>query len=272
MTEKRGRGRPRKPEGQAHIEMFAVRLSDDEKQAIGDAAARADKSMSTWARHALVAATGNMPNALLASGPQMALPAINAGSGKLPIANGYFWAAERLCDMLETGKAPADTVVYPAMFLMRHGLELAFKELIAGFAFELRKSETVRGHDLKTLWSQLENHLNWWVSERRCKPLEQPPPEFDEVMKNAAHIVSILHEIDPAGEDARYETTKSSSSGERLTRARLPQINLSTLADMTRKLAAWSQFVLYERDEEVEFLRSSRREREHLDVATVNPK
>lgn len=54
---KRAPGRPPKPEGTAKVGMFTLRLSEDERLAIEAAAERAGKSVSQWARDALVRAS-----------------------------------------------------------------------------------------------------------------------------------------------------------------------------------------------------------------------
>lgn len=52
---KRGPGRPPKPDGTAKVGMFTLRLSEDERDEIEAAAARAGKPVSQWARETLLA-------------------------------------------------------------------------------------------------------------------------------------------------------------------------------------------------------------------------
>ena len=53
---KRGPGRPAFPNGKAKTGVFAIRLSEDERDAIDAAAARAGMPVTQWAREALLAA------------------------------------------------------------------------------------------------------------------------------------------------------------------------------------------------------------------------
>ena len=56
-TAKKGRGRPRLPEGAVKVTTFSLRLTVDEAAVIKEAAERAGaKSASDWARDVLVAA------------------------------------------------------------------------------------------------------------------------------------------------------------------------------------------------------------------------
>lgn len=65
MTEKRKRGRPRKPDGQAHTGMFAVRLSDDERALLDKAAQHAGMPVTKWARGILISSAISMDVAIL---------------------------------------------------------------------------------------------------------------------------------------------------------------------------------------------------------------
>jgi hypothetical protein len=62
---KRGPGRPAFAEGTAKTGVFAIRLSDDERAAIAEAAARAEKPVTQWAREALIAAAKFRTESLL---------------------------------------------------------------------------------------------------------------------------------------------------------------------------------------------------------------
>jgi hypothetical protein len=56
-AKKRGRGRPALPKGTARMGVFAIRLSDEEREAIDVAAERSGKPITRWARDVLLAAT-----------------------------------------------------------------------------------------------------------------------------------------------------------------------------------------------------------------------
>ena len=55
MSAERGRGRPAKPSGTAHVDVFSLKLSADEKALIKAAAEHAGKPVTQWAREALLA-------------------------------------------------------------------------------------------------------------------------------------------------------------------------------------------------------------------------
>jgi hypothetical protein len=54
VEEKRGRGRPRLPEGTGKIELFTLRLSAEDRAWIEAAAQNAGKPATRWAREALL--------------------------------------------------------------------------------------------------------------------------------------------------------------------------------------------------------------------------
>lgn len=53
-------GRPMKAKGEARTGMFALRLSEHDRAAIEEAAKRANRSVSEWARETLLAAAGRI--------------------------------------------------------------------------------------------------------------------------------------------------------------------------------------------------------------------
>lgn len=60
MTEKkRGPGRPSLAEGTAKVVVFSLKMSAEERAAIGAAAERAGKPVTQWAREALLAAASS---------------------------------------------------------------------------------------------------------------------------------------------------------------------------------------------------------------------
>jgi hypothetical protein len=65
-AQKRGRGRPRLPKGEARQQIFSIRLSADERKTVGEAAERsAAQSASDWARAVLL----HVANATVSDGP-----------------------------------------------------------------------------------------------------------------------------------------------------------------------------------------------------------
>jgi hypothetical protein len=198
------------------------------------------------------------PRQLLQNGRSLATPSINAGSGKPPIARGYFWAAQELCGTLRDNRGPVDTAVYPALFLFRHGLELAFKDLVNGFGLELAPGQDpAHGHHLSVLWGRLEPELRAWASDIPYQPTEPPPKAFFTAMDMMSDLVGVLDEIDPTGEHARYDLTLKGEG----TLSRYPIINLEVLDPLVAVVAEWAQFAMHRRTEEVSFVEARRRER-----------
>lgn len=187
-----------------------------------------------------------------------ATPSINLSSGKKPIANGYFWAAQELCTMLRDNRGPVDTGVYPALFLLRHGLELVFKDLIEGFGVELdHERQPVHGHQLAALWARLEPPMQEWVDIIKYQLTEPPPDGFFAAMDVMPELVEVLHEIDPNGQHARYDRA---TNGER-TLSRYPIINLEVLDGLVALVAEWAEYATCRRSDEVSFVEARRRER-----------
>lgn len=197
------------------------------------------------------------PNALLSEGRRTALPSVNRGSGKSPLIKGYFWAAREVAELLVANRAPPDTVVFPALFLFRHALELTFKELLTGYRYELGKDEEFGGggHRLPILWEQLAPLLK--DSEHSLH--EPAPAEYEEARLFMDDLVQVMAEIDPDGQHARYEVTSATSkapTGPTLTR--FPVVNLEVLAQLVEKTSVWAEYLLGERAEVVSLLALSR--------------
>ncbi|CAG9166835.1 hypothetical protein LMG32289_01203 [Cupriavidus pampae] len=113
-------------------------------------------------------------------------------------AAGYKDAADALIAALAEGKAPLDSVVYPLVFLYRHGLELELK-LILPVARRLAGEEPAsdQRHGLMPMWSELRRHL------------ELLDPRQDE--KELPAIEGFIHKldsIDPGSFSFRYPKSK----------------------------------------------------------------
>jgi hypothetical protein len=210
------------------------------------------------------------PRDLFTSVSDGATPQINAWGGRGPLVSGYFWAAGHLCDSLTAQGGPVDTAVYPAVFLVRHGLELAFKELVDGFDIELRRPRGKgAGHRLDQLWNTLAPDLTQWMDLRRYT--SERSDTVIEVSSAMSEIVAVLHEVDPTGEHARYDVTLPKTvNGQKLaagvTLARYPNINLRVLGEMAHKLQVWSEDLIPDRREELEFIHDERVRKGTLDA------
>jgi hypothetical protein len=58
MTKRAKVGRPKLPKGASRAELLLIRLTPAERQEVEAAAKRADESLSSWARRALLGALG----------------------------------------------------------------------------------------------------------------------------------------------------------------------------------------------------------------------
>jgi hypothetical protein len=97
------------------------------------------------------------------------------------------------------------TPVLPCVFLFRHAVELAIKQLIADMFVVAGKAvpEKVlsREHGLAVLWGLLKSDLDAWLDTRRYDA--EPMPDSGEVDE----IVADLDPIDLKGVAFRYATT-----------------------------------------------------------------
>src|SRR5216684_4008182 len=90
---------------------------------------------------------------------------INRGRRALELyCRGFFEASEQLLDSCATNSGPIDVLFYPAVFLFRHGLELAFKALHAAATERTGKPRpALKGHNLKGLWLAVREDLDNYV-------------------------------------------------------------------------------------------------------------
>jgi len=167
--------------------------------------------------------------------------------GRAPVATGYFWAANRvLAALKDGGRLPCDLAVYPAVFLLRHAVELTFKELIAALDIvQGLPRRHLHGHDLSVLWNYLGPSLEvfdlceWGLGEERPKAVDRVEPKLD-------LLVAVLHEIDPDGENARYDIQPHPEEGKiKVTLARCRRMNLGALASITADVEVWADWKMH---------------------------
>ena len=113
-------------------------------------------------------------------------------------AAGYKDAADALVGALAERKASLDSVVYPLVFLYRHGLELQLK-LILPLARRLagKAASADIGHKLMPLWSELRRHLE-----------QLDPREDDKELPSIEDFIRQLDTVDPGSFAFRYPSTK----------------------------------------------------------------
>ena len=114
--------------------------------------------------------------------------------GVYPLA--YLHAAEWLVGSIDSGANP-DLIVFPALYLYRHYLELALKRLISmGCALDSTAPKCLGSHKLQELWNE-------------ARPLiEKHTGGPDEALEAVGTVVAEFAALDPFGEAFRYSEYK----------------------------------------------------------------
>jgi len=195
------------------------------------------------------------PDQLWSVGPATAELQTNWGDPGAYV-QGYFDAASHLADEMAENRLGIDIVVYPALYLFRHGLELGFKALLRGYSYELDLEPTLgrSGHSLAMLWQELKPLLETtdWHSQ-----LDPGRASAAVTIGDIDALVYVLHEVDPTGEAARYDTSRQGEP----TLSGVWRVNLLVFRDLCTMCGDWMGSVLDAREEVVAFIRSRRRER-----------
>jgi hypothetical protein len=135
---------------------------------------------------------------------------------------GYQQGADVLIERALNDSSNLDLLVYPAMFLYRHYLELTIK-LCAWEASRIhnRGARVPKGHDVRHLWSQLRQRLAQAVPD-------WPPDQLSQMSR----LISEFAAIDPAAQAFRYPV--DSKGGPSLERVNL--INLRNVRNVMVKI------------------------------------
>lgn len=101
------------------------------------------------------------PGSLFLKGPKMSLNAcVGTNGGPYDFAaysDGYFRAADAVVRRVLDGEPLLDLFIYPAIYLYRHGCELALKGLLVDLAeLEERPRAFPKVHHLDDLWREFE--------------------------------------------------------------------------------------------------------------------
>lgn len=117
---------------------------------------------------------------------------LNTGYGLDVYAWGFEEAGEALTELVTSGQAAQDMLVYPVVFNLRHAVELMLKHVIQ----EARRLlddpvDFPDGHRLDHLWNT-------------CKPLLKRIWRQDPAFRVVERVVIQLCVIDPDGESFRY--------------------------------------------------------------------
>jgi len=138
---------------------------------------------------------------------------------------GYLTAAEALCEHIEDGGSYIDTKIYPAIFMLRHGIELylkGFLERVPPLFGDLPLRP--HGHDVEPLWRQIKPFL-----ERRRE-------EFDDgldLIKSMDQAIANIAIIDQNAQVFRYPNPQG--QGTNLI-GRYTHINFGRVKEFTTKV------------------------------------
>jgi|SRR5215469_18535000 len=118
--------------------------------------------------------------------------------GFYPVA--YLHAAEWLIGGIDSG-ASVDLIVYPALYLYRHYLELMLKHLISmGHALDSDRRASPEGHKLRDLWDEARPLI--------AKHAFRPGETQDEI-EIVGGVIAEFVALDPFGESFRYSNRKN---------------------------------------------------------------
>ncbi|EAU5647497.1 hypothetical protein EF982_19700, partial [Salmonella enterica] len=117
-------------------------------------------------------------------------------------AEGYFNAANYLCDKVisERLTGDLDIVIFPILYSVRHGIELALKSHLSNLrdcGINITDGD-IHGHDIDTLWSCLK---------------EKTPraPIFIEIISSIDHLITEIAQLDPTAQEFRYPVRKDNN-------------------------------------------------------------
>ena len=126
-------------------------------------------------------------------------------------ADGFFDAGHQLAKSMLRSEGKVDLNVYPLVYLYRHGVELALKQLAMSFGEIFRgdpesELEGLKGnerHSIKKLWNRVKPNIESAID------LAGPDPEFpgDVPVQEVDEILEELHQYDPGGVVFRYPTS-----------------------------------------------------------------
>jgi hypothetical protein len=151
---------------------------------------------------------------------------------------GYLTAAEALCEHVEQERSYIDSKIYPAIFMLRHGIELYLKGLLERIP-PLFNELPLRphGHHVGDLWSQLKPFLH----RRRA--------QFDDGHNLVAFMdqaVASIEIIDRNAQVFRYPNPQPSTAD---LLGRYSHINFGRVREFTNKVFLTFEAWLYTHDD-----------------------
>lgn len=167
---------------------------------------------------------------------------------------GYFDAAIHLADEMARNRLGVDIVIYPALYLLRHGLELGFKALLRGYSYELDENFLAGRphHSLGKLWQTLQPLLKEGQTSLHLDPGRA---SASVTLADIDTLVHVLDQVDPTGEAARFDTDLK---GERTLKG-ISRVNLDAFKEICSLCGDWMLYTLDARQEVVSYVERCRR-------------
>jgi hypothetical protein len=179
------------------------------------------------------------PKYLINTGPVLAYLEPNLGD-RSAYTEGFLEAAHHLASQLLKGEVPPDIIIYGALYLYRHGLELGFKALLSTYHYEMENDDKAfTGHNIEKLWELLKPQMDTidhtWAEDREYFEAE--------AIEYIDECVKVIHAMDPDGQSIRYtEDTKG-----KWNLLNVKCINLAVLEEMCEGTKTWMHHVLNHR-------------------------
>lgn len=141
-------------------------------------------------------------------------------------AIGYKKAADIVVDQVKNGSGYQDFLLYPVMFLYRHYLELAIKNLIfmSWNLLHIEPDDDLGGHDLKRYWS-------------KCDALLQQisPGDSIQALRDVGRLIDQFSKHDPTSMAFRYPVSLPNKAKER--KRTLQQLDVVDLHNVQQVIA-----------------------------------
>jgi hypothetical protein len=165
---------------------------------------------------------------------------------------GFLDAAHHLAKQLINHEISPDIVIYGALYLYRHGLELGLKALLGTYHYEMEhEDKKFEGHDLDQLWKELEPEMATIDASSWPDQYEHFEPDAIEYIREC---VKVIHGVDPNGQHIRYGEDLDGN----ITMRNVHCVNLEVLLEMCEVTHQWMESVLGQRFEVDNFLRHGR--------------
>jgi len=149
----------------------------------------------------------------------------NKAEGLSIYSQGYKDAADRLVEYAQTDSTSINLIVFPILFLYRHYIELALKEIILTATQYLKKEHsTINSHNLSQLWKETKK----LISEA---DLNIPKDDIVAVENQ----ISQFHELDKSSMTFRYPVDKQGNIFKNLS----DYINIENVREILDGLHAW---------------------------------